>query len=118
MHRSSRQRESLIWNSSPGALGTLATYGDSRAQLPGGAVAPRAPRAPAAPPGGPAPLPAPAVPLASPPPTPGDTFTALLYVQATSPALHKLLASIAASEHCEKVTFNEQHIKRPDTGSC
>ncbi|KAI8438449.1 hypothetical protein MSG28_010960 [Choristoneura fumiferana] len=105
MHRSSRQREALIWNSSPGGLGTLATYGDSRAQLPGGAVAPaRAPAPPRAP-AGPAPLPAPVVPLASPPPTPGDTFTALLYVQATSPALHKLLANIAASEHCEKVVI-------------
>ena len=33
-HRLSKQREALIWNSSPGALGTLATYGDSPSSLP------------------------------------------------------------------------------------
>lgn len=99
-HKSSRQREALIWNASPGALGTLPSYGDSRAHYPVASPVMRAPAAPSAPL---APLPAPSVPLAAPPPTPGDTFTALLYVQATSPALYKLLANIASSEACEKV---------------
>ncbi|XP_050347798.1 exostosin-1 [Nymphalis io] len=101
-HRSSRQREALIWNASPGALGTLSTYGDSRSHLP---VAVSAPVAPAAPSPPPSPLPAPSVPLSAPPPTPGDAYTALLYVQATSPALHKLLANIASSEFCKKVVL-------------
>ncbi|XP_060803730.1 exostosin-1 isoform X2 [Amyelois transitella] len=101
-HRTSRQREALIWNGSPGALGTLASYGDSRAHYPAAARAPPAPPAPAAPP---APLPAPAVPPPAPPPSPGRSYTALLYVQATSPALHKLLANIAGSEFCEKVVL-------------
>ncbi|XP_032528733.1 exostosin-1 isoform X1 [Danaus plexippus] len=101
-HRSSRQREALIWNTSPGALGTLATYGDSRAHLPLGVTSPPAPAAPEPPP---RPLPAPSVPLTAPPPTPGTTFTALLYVQATSPSLHKLLVSIANSQYCEKVVL-------------
>ncbi|KAJ2947844.1 hypothetical protein O0L34_g9633 [Tuta absoluta] len=101
-HRTSRQREALIWNAYPGALGTLSSYGDSRAHLPVAApvlVPPKAPVQPLEP------LPAPSVPLASPPPTPGFTYTALLYVQATSPALHKLLASIANSEYCQRVVI-------------
>lgn len=61
---------------------------------------PPAPPAPSAPL---APLPVPSVAVTAPPPTPGNSFTALLYVQATSPALHKLLANIASSEFCEKV---------------
>ncbi|XP_014356088.2 exostosin-1 isoform X2 [Papilio machaon] len=101
-HRSSKQREALIWNASPGALGTLATYGDSRAHYPMGVAVPVAPPAPSPPP---IPLPVPSVPSIAPPPTPGDTYTALLYVQATSPALHKLLANIASSEYCEKVVL-------------
>ena len=101
-HRLSRQREALIWNASPGALGTLATYGDSRVHLPIAAPILEAPVCPSAPL---SPLPAPSVPLAAPPPTPGNTYTALLYVQATSPALHKLLANIASSEYCEKVIW-------------
>ncbi|XP_053617126.1 exostosin-1 isoform X1 [Plodia interpunctella] len=101
-HRTSRQREALIWNASPGALGSLATYGDSRAHYPVSAAAPPAPPAPAPPP---APLPAPAVALTAPPPSPGNTFTALLYVQTTSTALHKLLSNIASSEFCEKVVL-------------
>lgn len=99
-HRSSRQREALIWNASPGALGTLATYGDSRVHYPIAAPVLQAPSCPSAPL---SPLPAPSVPVESPPPTPGNMFTALLYVQATSPALHKLLANLASSEFCEKV---------------
>ncbi|XP_047505029.1 exostosin-1 isoform X2 [Pieris napi] len=101
-HRTSRHREALIWNTSPGALGTLANYGDSRAHLPLGVTAPEPPLAPSS---SPMPLPAPSVPLIAPPSTPGKTFTALLYVQATSPALHKLLANIASSEFCEKVVL-------------
>ncbi|XP_050666654.1 exostosin-1 [Leptidea sinapis] len=101
-HRTSRQREALIWNTCPGALGTLANYGDSRAHLPLGVSAPEAPLAPSAPL---SPLPAPSVPLTAPPPTSGNSFTALLYVQATSPALHKLLANVASSEFCEKVVL-------------
>ncbi|KAJ0182552.1 hypothetical protein K1T71_001921 [Dendrolimus kikuchii] len=105
-HRSSRQRDALIWNASPGALGTLATYGDSRTHLPlAGLGALATVRAPPAPRAAPAPLPAPSVPVVGPPPTPGNTFTAMLYVQATSPALHKLLANIASSEFCEKVVL-------------
>ncbi|GBP45743.1 Exostosin-1 [Eumeta japonica] len=102
-HRMSRQREALAWNAAPGALVTLAEYGDSRAHLPF-LPAPVAP-SPAfrAPP--PAPLAAPLADEPHPPRTPGDTFTALLYVQATSPALHKLLANIAKSEFCEKVVL-------------
>lgn len=99
-HRLSKQREALIWNASPGALGTLATYGDSRVHFPISAPILQAPTCPSSPL---SPLPAPSVPLAAPPPTPGNTYTALLYVQATSPALHKLLANIASSEYCEKV---------------
>lgn len=105
-HRSSRQREALIWNASPGALGTLANYGDSRAHLPIVAPILSAPPCPSAPL---APLPAPSMPLAVPPPTPGNTYTALLYVQATSPALHKLLANIASSAYCEKVICKLTH---------
>lgn len=101
-HRTSRQREALIWNAYPGALGTLASYGDSRAHLPIAAPVLSPPPGPSA---SPAPLPAPAIPLDSLPTTPGNTYTALLYVQATSPALHKLLANIAGSEFCEKVTI-------------
>lgn len=105
-HRSSRRRDALIWNASPGALGTLATYGDSRTHLPqaglGAVVQARAPPAPRA---ALAPLSAPAVPETAPPATPGNTFTAMLYVQTTSPALHKLLANIASSEFCEKVSY-------------
>ncbi|XP_022129360.1 exostosin-1 [Pieris rapae] len=101
-HRTSRHREALIWNTPPGALGTLANYGDSRAHLPLGVSAPEPPLAPSS---SPMPLPAPSVPLIAPPSTPGKTFTALLYVQATSPALHKLLANIASSEFCEKVVL-------------
>ncbi|XP_063616652.1 exostosin-1 isoform X1 [Cydia splendana] len=102
MVRRSRQREALVWNSWPGALGSPATYGDSRAQLPRAAPNPPPPRLAPRPP---QPLQAPDVPHAAPPPTPGTSFTALLYVQATSPALHRLLASIAASEHAEKVVI-------------
>ncbi|XP_041975092.1 exostosin-1 [Aricia agestis] len=102
-HRTSRQREMLIWNSSPGALGTLAAYGDSRAHFPLSVAVPPAPPAPLAP--ALKPLPAPSEPAVAPPPTPGSTFTALLYVQATSPALHKLLGNIASSEYCEKVVL-------------
>ncbi|XP_022821754.1 exostosin-1 [Spodoptera litura] len=101
-HRLSKQREALIWNASPGALGTLATYGDSRVHFPISAPILQAPICPSSPL---SPLPAPSVPLAAPPPTPGNTYTALLYVQATSPALHKLLANIASSEYCEKVVL-------------
>lgn len=103
-HRTSRQREALIWNAYPGALGTLASYGDSRAHLPIAAPVLSPPPGPSA---SPAPLPAPAIPLDSLPTTPGNTFTALLYVQATSPALHKLLANIAGSEFCEKVKIQK-----------
>ncbi|KAG6457742.1 hypothetical protein O3G_MSEX010462 [Manduca sexta] len=99
-HKSSTRREALIWNASPGALGTLAAYGDSRSHYPIASPILPAPPAPSTPL---APLPAPSVPLAAPPPTPGNSFTALLYAQATSPALHKLLANIASSEFCEKV---------------
>ncbi|CAH0695175.1 unnamed protein product [Spodoptera exigua] len=101
-HRLSKQREALIWNASPGALGTLATYGDSRVHFPISAPILQAPICPSSPL---SPLPAPSVPLAAPPATPGNTYTALLYVQATSPALHKLLANIASSEYCEKVVL-------------
>lgn len=99
-HRLSNQREALIWNAYPGALGTLATYGDSRVHFPIVAPILQAPVCPSTPL---SPLPAPSVPLATPPPTPGNMYTALLYVQATSAALHKLLANIASSEYCEKV---------------
>lgn len=110
-HRTSRQREALIWNAYPGALGSLASYGDSRAHLP---IATPILSPPLGPPATPAPLPAPAIPLDSPPTTPGNTFTALLYVQATSPALHKLLANIAGCEFCEKVKTISSEIFTPN----
>lgn len=101
-HRSSRQRDALIWNAAPGALGTLATYGDSRSHFP--IISPILPAPPVslAPL---SPLPAPTIPADTPPSTPGNTFTALLYVQATSPALHKLLGNLASSDFCERVVL-------------
>lgn len=101
-HRVSKQRDLLIWNASPGALGTLAAYGDSRSHYPIPSPVLEAPSAPFT---SLAPLPVPSIPQMAPPHTPGNSFTALLYVQATSPALHKLLANIASSEFCEKVVL-------------
>ncbi|XP_048489264.1 exostosin-1 isoform X1 [Plutella xylostella] len=100
-HRWSRQREALVWNAAPGALATPAGYADCRAQLP--APPPPPPPAPAPPPPAAAPLPAPLPVHAPAPPTLGAGYTALVYVQASSPALHKLLANLAKSEFCEKV---------------